>query len=68
MLFRKEEAVRDDYYKRPARMLRRYRNKATTKAGTMNIEEYSAETDPDSDDGADLLVKTEDFLRSKKKT
>ena len=46
----------------------RYRNKSVSKAGTLNIEEYSAETDPDSDDGADLLVKTEDFIRSKKKT
>lgn len=60
--------MREDYRTRPARLLRRYRGKAGPgRSGQLNIEEYSGETDADSDTGEDLLVKAEEYVRSKKK-
>ena len=61
LLLRKEADVRQDYFDKPARLLRRYR----VKAG--QFEDYSDDSDPDEDQSTDQLLNCEDYIKNRKK-
>lgn len=62
LLLRKEADVRQDYFEKPARLLRRYR----VKSG--QFEDYSDDSDPEEDQTTDRLLKCEDYIKNRKKT
>jgi len=59
---RKEQDVRQEYYEKPARLLRRYETR------TGMHEDYSEDSDPDEADGTETLLRVEDFVKNRRKT
>ena len=57
IVLRDESVVRSEYSEKPARMLRRYVS-----------DSFSGDSDPEEDNGAELLLKAEDFVKNRKKS
>ncbi|CAL5985904.1 Conserved_hypothetical protein [Hexamita inflata] len=62
VLLRLEADVRQEYFEKPVRLLRRYTQ------SQKQFEDFSDDSDPDEDIGTDLLLKCEDFIKNRKKT
>ncbi|KAH0570637.1 hypothetical protein SS50377_26923 [Spironucleus salmonicida] len=62
IISRTEEAVRQDFSKKPIRLLRRYQHKQN-----LPFSDFSENSDLD-DNGVDLLLKCEEFITNRKKS
>eukprot|EP00703_Trepomonas_sp_PC1_P004729 JAP91877.1 hypothetical protein TPC1_16361 [Trepomonas sp. PC1] len=62
LLMRLESDVRTEYQAKPTRMLRRFEYPET------QFEDFSDDSDPEEDQGQEMVLKVEDFIRNRRRS